>query len=390
MGDIIATRGDTGRSQAIVIGASAAGLFAAFLLAKGGLPVLVVEERECLGSPARTLIITQRLGDVLGFIPSAAIVNQTRHLQLFSGGRCATICLNQPDWIVEREKLIQVLAAQARNAGAQIVPGHRFVGLEPDHDGLVVHLESSTGPQSRLWVRHLIGADGACSRVAQASDLDGHGNVFILQAKIALSPELGTDTTQVWFDPKTTPYFYWCIPESPHEGVVGLIARTQQQAQEGLRGFLAGHGLDPIAYQGAQVASYRPSGPPWKKISQANIFLIGDAAAQVKMTTVGGAVTGLRGARAVATAILSGTDHGAELKALCRRLRVHGLVRRVLNGFGSEDYDQLLELVNQRAHRVLSTQTRDDIHRVLALSLLAQPRFLLLAARGLRRSIAAG
>ncbi len=352
--------------------------------------MLVFEEREQLGSPARTLIITQRLKDVLGFVPSSSVVNRTRHLQLFSGVRRVAIRLDQPDWIVEREKLIQLLAAQARNAGAEIVPGHRFVDLEPDHDGVAVHLESSTGRQVRLLVHDLIGADGVFSRVARAGDLDGHGHVSILQAKVALSPELRPDTTQVWFDPSTTPYFYWCIPESRHEGVVGLIARNQQQAQEGLRGFLAGHGLDPLAYQGAQVASYRSNGLPWKRISRANIFLVGDAAAQVKMTTVGGAVTGLRGARAVATAILLRTDQGAELRALCRRLRLHGLMRRVLNGFGPADYDQLLELVNQRAHRVLSTQTRDDIHRVLPLSLLAQPRFLRLAARGLWRSKAAG
>ena len=359
MGDITLSRGDVRRTQVAIIGASAAGLFAASLLAKGGVPVLVFEERERLGSPARTLIITQRLKDVLGFVPSSAVVNQTRNLQLFCGQRSATIRLNQPDWIVEREKLIQVLAAQARNAGAEIVPGHRFVGLEPDRDGVAVYLESSTGRQARLRARYLIGADGVFSRVARASNLNGHGRVFILQAKVALSPEARLDTTQVWFDPPSTPYFYWCIPESPQKAVVGLIAESEQQAQDGLQGFLAGHGFDPIAYQGAQVASYRSNGLPWKEVSQANIFLVGDAAAQVKMTPVGGAVAGLRGARAVARAILTGAGHDGELRALCRRLDLHLLVRRVLNGLGPADYDQLLGLVNQWAHTVLSTHTRE-------------------------------
>ena len=53
----------------------------------------------------------------------------------------------------------------------------------------------------------------------------------------------------------------------------------------------------------------------------------------------------------------------------------------MLNGFGPSDYDELLGLVNARAHSVLSTRTRDDISRALLLSLLVQPRFLLLAAR---------
>ena len=367
--------------QVVIIGASTAGLFAAYLLAKGGVPVLLFEQQEELDTPARTLIITQRIKDVLGCVPSSAIVNQTPNLQLFSSGRSTTIRLSQPDWIVERQKLIQMLARQARAAGAQILPGYRFLGLEPDHDGVVVHLQSSTGRQAHVPTRTLLGADGVFSQVAKANEQRGQKTAFVLQAAVALPSGAKSDTTQVWFDPHSTRYFYWLIPESRQRAVVGLAADDERQARESLQRFLSCHKLEPLGYQGAQVALYSRNGLPWKRISGARIFLVGDAAAQVKMTTVGGVVAGLRGARAVAQAILRGSDYGRELSALRRKLELHWLMRRVLNGFGPSDYDELLGLVNARAHSVLSTRTRDDISRALLLSLLVQPRFLLLAAR---------
>jgi flavin-dependent dehydrogenase len=98
------------------------------------------------------------------------------------------------------------------------------------------------------------------------------------------------DTTQVWFDPPSTRFFYWLIPESPARAAVGLIADDPEQARTSLQHFLAAQHLEALNYQGAQVPSYRGNGLPAMAVSGARVFLIGDAAAQVKMTTVGGAV----------------------------------------------------------------------------------------------------
>jgi len=364
----------------VIIGASAAGLYAACLLAKGGVPVYLFDEREQWGPPSRTLIVTPHIQDVLGCIPSEAIVNRTSELQLFSPQRSATIRLSQPDWIVEREKLIQMLARQARAAGAELLPGYRFLGLEPVHGGLVVRLESSRGRIEHLRTRVLIGADGVFSGVAGAVQRDHHPTVSILQAQVVLPPGTRADTTQVWFEPPSTRYFYWLMPEARDHAAVGLIADDECQAREGLQRFLSIHDLEPLGYQGAQVPLYSGNGRPWRKISGAQVFLVGDAAAQVKVTTVGGVVTGLRGARAAAQAILQGSNDSRELGALQRELDLHRLVRSVLNRFAPSDYDQLLGLVNARTQRVLGAHTRDEICRVLLPLLLVQPRLLLLAA----------
>jgi flavin-dependent dehydrogenase len=186
----------------------------------------------------------------------------------------------------------------------------------------------------------------------------GRGSVAILQARVALPPGAEAETVQVWFAPQDTRFFYWLIPESNHRAAVGLIADDQEDASEKLQRFLQEHRLEPIEYQAAQVAIH-PGPWPWRKIGGADVLLIGDAAGQVKMTTVGGVVTGLRGARAAARAIVQGTAYRKELRALHRELNLHWLIRSVLNHLADADYDRLLELLNTRAQGILETYSRD-------------------------------
>ena len=385
----------------IIVGASAAGLHAACLLAGAGVPVYVLDERGGPAAAARTLIVTPRLRRALGDLPQEAIVNQTPVLQLFSPGAEASIRLNEPDWVVERARLMPWLIRRARAAGAEYVPGQRFVGLEPDHDGLVVHLESSTGRRESLIAHMLIGADGAFSQVAQAirqvrppssagappqttrPNAQGHAAVYNLQARVALPAWARVDTTQVWFDPRATRYFFWLIPESRQSAVVGLIADDERSARAELGRFLAAHALQALEMQGGQVPLYAHNGAPEARIAGARVYLVGDAAAHVKVTTVGGLVTGLRGAQAAARAILQRTSYAQELGRLRRELDGHLWIRRVLNCFGPGDFDQLLRLVNGRAQRVLAARTRDEALHALLGALLAQPGFLLLAARAM-------
>jgi digeranylgeranylglycerophospholipid reductase len=383
---------------AVIIGASAAGLRAACLLARAGVPVYVFDQAEEVGPPARTLIVTPRISEILGYVPSAAILNRTPCLQLFSPAGSVTIRLSEPDLIVEREKLIALLAREAKAAGAELLAGYQFEGFEPDRDGVVLHLQSRTGGQEHVRTRVLIGADGVSSRVAQAVESGGTGDtaqrpggrprapaprrtLSLLQATVALPAGAGADTTQAWFDPDSTRFFYWRLPVSATRAVVGLIADDPAQAQTSLRGFLAAHGWEPLDYQGAQVPSYQRGGLPAATVSGAKVFLIGDAAGQVKMTTVGGAVTGLRGAHAAAQAILDSGQPGSESRALDRELASHRLLRHMLDRFGPADYDDLLALVNARMQGILGSVTRDEALRLLGPTLLAQPRLLFLAAR---------
>jgi flavin-dependent dehydrogenase len=212
--------------------------------------------------------------------------------------------------------------------------------------------------------------------VAKIANVNGHQTTPILQAIVELPEGYGTHTTQVWFEPADTPYFYWLIPESPKQAAVGLITEEGKDTRKKLEQFLLRRGSKILDLQAARVPAYTHSVRPWSKMSGTDIYLVGDAAAQVKVSTVGGLVTGLRGAKAAANAILGQTDYFKELRQLRRELGVHLLIRSVLNRFRSADYDRLLDLLNEKTIHLLGIYNRDQAARMLVRILLAQPRFL--------------
>ena len=212
-----------------IIGASTAGLFAAYLLAQGGLSVRVYEGNETLDLLPRTLIVTSRLAQVLGFVPTEAVVNQVHHIELLSHGGSAQVALRQPDLVVERQNLMRLLAERARRAGAEIVPGWRFIGFDSSTagrgQGLMLRLMDLRSDRPREERAALvIGADGVHSQVAEAAARNERGTVAILQAQVILPPGADPHTVRVWFERDDTRFFYWLIPESKERAVVGLIA----------------------------------------------------------------------------------------------------------------------------------------------------------------------
>jgi flavin-dependent dehydrogenase len=110
------------------------------------------------------------------------------------------------------------------------------------------------------------------------------------------------------------------------------------------------------------------------------VYLVGDAAGHVKVTTVGGIVTGFRGALGVAEAILNGGS-SRSFKALRRELNGHHLIRRVLNRFNQKDYNRLLDLLNPSTQETLGVFTRDETMKLLLNLLRKQTRLLLLGLR---------
>ncbi len=371
----------------VVIGASVAGLFAAYQLARAGVRVRVYEAQAELAPPARTLIVTPACLDLLDFDIVEAVLNRTRTFELISAGRSARITLQEPDLIVERGELVRVLARQVRRAGGEIVLNHRLEEVSNHSPALRLHFQNSEGIKT-VRAATVVGADGIDSITARSVGRDGFERVGLIQARVALPPDLSPDTVRVWFDRESTRFFYWLIPESAQTGVAGLIADTPEAAQTALKQFLRSQDLAPIAYEEDAPVPISPL----RLGSQGDgrIFLAGDAAAQVKVTTVGGVVTGLQGAAAAARSILRGTAYADELASLHWELNVHALARKVLDGFTDGDYDRLLELLNRRGVDVLSRYNRDELGRGIWRLMPVQPRWLLLGARALARRLVGG
>lgn len=369
------------RREVIVVGGSAAGLFTAAAVARGGRPVRVLESKPQFEPAARTLIVTDHFRSQIGASGRESIINEIRRFELFTDGRSAQVALNTPDLIIERSRLISSLARDAREADASFSYDTRFLGLGPNARGLRLEVESR-GKREELHADSVVGADGAASRVARVSGWPPVETVPLVQAIVRLPKDCPPDTTRVWFVPDDTPYFYWLIPESAERGAVGVIGERGGDTKRAFERFLESKRLDALEWQGARIPVYRKWVPVRREIGNGEVYLVGDAAAQVKVSTVGGIVTGFRGALGVAHALLQ-NGKSNELTALRRELSTHWLIRRALHRFQQKDYSQLVDLLNAAARRSLGEINRDESARLLWNVARRQPRLLLLGLRGL-------
>jgi flavin-dependent dehydrogenase len=380
--NIVRRTSRTNPESVAVVGGSAAGLFTASILARQGVPVRVFERIETLEPDERTLIVTNRMRTLLGRAAEKSVVNEIRRFELFTDGRSATISLKHPDLIIERRTLIQGLAEEAQHAGATVELGRRFHALHSNGREIVLEIDrSNDGSREEVHADTIVGGDGASSRVAQAAGWAPLETVPLVQAIVSLPKDMSPDTARVWFVPQDTPYFYWLIPESAARGALGIIGETGSKTRSHLEKFLEKRKLDPIGFQAARIPVYKRWIPVHRRVGPGSVYLVGDAAGQVKVTTVGGIVTGFRGALGVAQEILHGVS--SELRTLRRELDLHLLLRRSLHDFQQADYSRLVDLLNDPAKESLAEYSRDEAWKILWRVCLSQPRLVLLGLRGL-------
>ena len=274
------------------------------------------------------------------------------------------------------------------DAGAKLELGRRFHAMHPNGTSaggkaLVVEVERcADGGREEIHADTIVGGDGAASRVARAAGWAPLETVPLVQAIVPLPKDMAADTVRVWFVPQDTPYFYWLIPESPTRGALGIIGESGADTQRCLEQFLEKRKLEPIEFQGARIPVYKRWIPVRRKVGDGSVYLVGDAAAQVKVSTVGGIVTGFRGALGVAEAILDGGE-SRELRTLRRELDFHLLLRRSLHNFQQTDYSSLVDLLHDSAKESLGEYSRDEAWKMLWQVCLRQPRLVLLGLRGL-------
>jgi flavin-dependent dehydrogenase len=200
-----------------------------------------------------------------------------------------------------------------------------------------------------------------------------------------MPPASNPGVGKVWFIPQDTQYFYWLCPESERFAAVGLVDASPRDARAKLDSFLAARGMQPLEYQSALIPLYTPHPRPIRRLGSVEVMFVGDAAGQVKVTTIGGSVSGLLGARAAVAAITRHTSYTTELRSLERELRLHWRIRALMNRFSEHEYDVLLQLLGGKVGKLLSIHNRDQMAQAFWPIVRVQPRLPLLAAQVLLR-----
>ena len=371
--------------EVIVVGASSAGLFSAELLAKSGKKVAILDQSTGIEPQERTYIITPSLYKVMKDFPEGLIHQEIDTFNIQSGNNQAVIHLASPDLIIDRAELIRFLVSRAKAAGVKFITDCEFLGVEITQGKTRVRIKEGSSIL-QVSAEYLIGADGVHSTVRKSLGIEPVPSVPLLQAVISLPDGWDSRTTKVWFETEDTPYFYWLIPCNNHQAVVGLISEQGANIQALLDGFLARHDFEPQSYQSGQAALHDQNLRTEFVIGDLPVLLIGDAAGQVKVTTVGGTVTGFGGAQDAVDRIL-GADNKPARSMVKAELDLHLLIRRLLDQMDPEDYDALIKMLNPPVTGFLSDHDRDNMRSHFWKLAVLQPRFIPLGLKLLSRYI---
>jgi flavin-dependent dehydrogenase len=364
-----------------VIGASSSGLYAAWRLAEAGRDVVLYEKNDAATPHSRRLIVTPYLSR-LCTIPPSLVLNEVDTFRFISDGLESEIALEEPDLIIERAGLIQWLMGRAREAGVQVLTGWSFIGLANGSKGLRVRLQKQeTRKEDYLAPTCVVGADGPCSEVGRAIG-QVQARVGLAQTKVRLTNEYPTNRVTIWFRTDLTPYFFWLFPDSAETGMVGTIADSERAARKLIEQFTEEMGWSPMDYESGESSLYTRGPRPELSNGKTRVYLVGDAAGQVKVTTIGGTVTGLRGAEACVQSILKGTSYRRELSPVRRELWVHRSLRCFLNSLSDGQYGDLLSYA-ARNEELISSFSRDEFTPHLIQLFLSSPGLSIRALKSL-------
>ena len=363
----------------LVIGGSISGLYAATRLAEKGVKTLVLEKN---GIPSkRTLIITP---EVLRFltIPEDIILNRIRGFEIFLNGKRLFVPLKHPDIVIERRDLIKYLEMLATKRGVSILKEAVFRDVSEDKNGWVVEYQHRENDRREiLQCDVIISADGIRSRVREIFFKSRHGHLYLVQAKVPMPEDYRRDISRIWIDRRFSEDFIWFIPQDKRFGVCGLCSE-RADARERLDAFLNESGLEPLEYESGIVPVYNPGFFPYKRVGKREIFLVGDAALQVKMSTVGGVFAGLWGAFCATESLTENLPFTKFYKELKRELDIHYYIRRVLVRLEYHDYHWFMRLSEDLKH-IFYDVPRDRMREIFLKILLKKPSLILLGLKGL-------
>jgi len=319
-----------------IVGGGPSGLYAARLLAKSGLDVVLFEKKPFIGKDIVCTGIVN--GEIFGEYDISRD-SQTGVMQTVRmvGPKEEAVFYHHPSpfaVIVDRVAFDLDLASQAAAAGAEVMAGTEVSDLSVDTEGVRLRTASPASSPKEWKARMAVLATGCHHRLHDKAGLEPpRKSLHGAQVEIPAPDE--ADTSIFLGKSYVRGGFGWSVPSLPGKMKVGLI--TREAPLPAFRKFAAARfpgaaGEDSLRSPGIKPIS---QGMAAKSVAD-RILALGEAAGQVKTTTGGGIAYGLLGARFAAEAILEGYHRGrfdtAALSAYERRWKTV-LGREITVGF---------------------------------------------------------
>ena len=303
----------------VVVGAGPVGLCAAIDLAQRGVPVVLLDDGDCIGEGSRGICYAKRtleILDRLGVVEACLEKGMTWKVgkvffrdELLYGfdllpedGHKMPAFINLQQYYLERF-LVQ-RAGELPNL--EIRWGNRVAGLEPRNDGARLTVDTPDGPY-RVDASWVVAADGARSTLRRLLDLPFVGEVFEDRFLIADVKMLGHFPPERWF---------WFEPPF-HAGHSALLHKQPDDVWR--IDLQLGADADPVAEQAPErviprlrqmlghddfslewVSVYRFQCRRLERFVHGRVVFVGDAAHQVSPFGARGANSGVQDAENLA------------------------------------------------------------------------------------------
>ncbi|MBI2916607.1 MAG: NAD(P)/FAD-dependent oxidoreductase [Chloroflexi bacterium] len=293
----------------LVIGAGPAGSHVAYLLASQGHRVTVLEQQATVGKGSRCTGVLGK--ECLERYPLAreAIIREAPSARLYSPGGQSLRVHREPAqaWVVDRDRLDELLARRAQGAGARYLLGTQVAALQVAGHG-VEAMADHDGEQSVLRAATVVVATGFASPLPQKLGLGRlSDSVMAAQAEVQLAREA---EVEVYLGQSVAPgFFAWLVPTYPGRAWLGLFSRRQPGLY--LRRLIdALHQKGRLISPQARVTSWGIPLRPVPRTYAPRALVVGDAAGQVKPTTGGGVYYGQLCAEVAAETLHRALDEG--------------------------------------------------------------------------------
>jgi len=352
-----------------IIGAGPAGSYSAYLLSKKGLDVGVYEEHKEIGLPIQcTGIVTSLLKKTIR-LDKGSILNEVDKARIFSpNNRFVEVKLKEKNIILDRHRFDNQIADMAKDNGARFFTDHRFIENKKD---VAFIKDKAEDKIKKVSFDHLIGADGPLSAVARCNGMFGQRKFWQgIQARVKIKNE-----NIVEFYPYFGTYA-WMVPEDEETMRIGLVDKRYANVlfKNFLFKFKKINKKNIIEYQAGLIPKYNPS----IKAQKDTIYIVGDAASQVKATTGGGIIQGLTASKALSSSITDNKDYDKEFrKVLGRELYIHLKARNIMDRFKSKDWNKLIDIFSSESgKKILESNERDNLAEMALKLLIKKPSLL--------------
>jgi len=329
-----------------IVGAGPAGLICAAELEKLGEKTVVLERDNKVGEPVECAGLFNIDGlKRLGIDKGDYILNEVKGAKFIStSGATAEIKGKENKaYVVDRGEFDRFLA---KKYSGELRLGTPVTGAKKRANAYELSL-----PGGSVEAKRVILATGYDASLHKFFGLKGPSKFISTSQYEIEGVNVDPGAVELYVGSVAPGFFAWVIPtdksarvglgivdasESTHYYMEAFLKRLKKEGR-----FAANNKV--VHKSGGLIPVFEPD----IEIAHDGAYLVGDAAGQVKATTGGGVMIGGLAAKALAKAIHDNNSYSLALMSLDKELRNHLMIRKVLNKFGDEQYEHMIDFLNK-------------------------------------------